>query len=120
MNFQKKIFDSLSVFYNNVHIFSEDICQIRPFFMFLPSFSLKLGKNLKNGLIWQMSSLKIRTLLYKQTIKNLFWQLSIFLHFRGIWKKVRRSGSKNVTNVRNVCDVFAATTPDFLPNATKM
>ena len=45
-----KQFDSLSVSHKLFRIFSEQIDWTSLFFMFLSSFSVKLGKNMKNGL----------------------------------------------------------------------
>ena len=51
-----------------------------------------------------LSILRFTTMSIKFPFEDLFLLPKILLNFR----------------VRNVCDVFAATTPDFLPNATKM
>ena len=56
---------------------------------FYPVLGLKLGKNLKNDLIWQISLLKIRTLLWEtdklsKTIFLSIHSMNIFLRCHGM------------------------------------
>jgi len=72
--------------------------------MFLSSFSVKLGKNMENGLVHTICSLKIGKVLWEtDKLSNVFFtipQYELFLIFlRHLDENRVRSRSKNIKNV---------------------